>query len=114
MLIFVDFFQKTFIMEIRMDIICEKPIPYREILRLISGKRVIVGAKQLRKALLSDKAGCVYLACDADPAVTEPIVTLCRLHNVKAFFVQTMAELGKACGIDVGAAAAATAKENGF
>ena len=71
---------------------------------------VIVGAKQLKKALRSGRVVSAFLAADADPGVTEPIEALCIAQNVPLTWVKTMAELGKACGIDVGAAAAATVK----
>ena len=73
----------------------------------ITGKKLVVGAKQLRKALASGAANKVYLAKNADPAITEPIEAMCREREVPFFWVRTMAELGKACGIQVGAAAAA-------
>ena len=107
--IFVDFFEKMLIIIIRMDIISDKPMAFREIVQAISGKRMIVGAKQLRKALISGSARRVYLAKDADPAITEPIMTLCKLHNVEVAWVRSMTDLGQACEIDVGAAAAAVA-----
>ena len=72
--------------------------------------RVVVGAKQLRKALLSGSAQQVYLAKNADPALTEPIAELCQNYNVPFTWVKSMTELGQACGIEVGAAAAATVK----
>ena len=72
--------------------------------------RVVVGAKQLRKALLSGSAQQVYLAKNADPALTEPIAVLCQNYNVPFTWVKSMTELGRACGIEVGAAAAATVK----
>ena len=72
--------------------------------------RVVVGAKQLRKALLSGSAQQVYLARNADPALTEPIAALCQNYNVPYTWVKSMTELGHACGIEVGAAAAATVK----
>ena len=34
-------------------------------------QRIVVGAKQLKKAVLAGTAQCVYLAEDADPALTE-------------------------------------------
>ena len=73
----------------------------------LAGKRTVVGAKQLRKALDSGVARRVFLAQNADPAITEPIEALCQIHNVAYVWVKSMAELGQACGIDVGAAAAA-------
>ena len=70
-------------------------------------QKVVVGSKQLRKALEKGCAECVYLAENADPAVTEPIEAHCLAANIQITWVRTMAELGSACGIEVGAAAAA-------
>ena len=69
--------------------------------------RVVVGAKQLRKAVLRGHARFVYLAQNADPAITEPLETLCLDNHIECAWVSTMSDLGQACGIDVGAAAAA-------
>ena len=68
---------------------------------------VVVGAKQLKKALQNGRARYVYLAENADPALTEPIVDLCLQKNVDCSWVCAMHDLGRACGLDVGAAAAA-------
>ena len=73
----------------------------------LTGKRVIVGSKQLKKALLSGRAKYVFLAENADPAITEPLEALCQGGNIQFHWVATMADLGRACGIEVGAAAAA-------
>ena len=69
--------------------------------------KFVVGAKQLRKALNKGLARYVYLAENADPAVTEPLEAMCRDQHVSYAWVRSMQELGSACGIDVGAAAAA-------
>lgn len=74
---------------------------------LQTGKKV-VGIKQLRKALKDGTAKTVFLARNADPKLTEPVQTQCQAQNVPCTWVETMQELGTACGIDVGAAAAAT------
>ena len=79
----------------------------------LSGRQIVVGAKQLRKALLAGRARYVFLAQDADPGLTEPIEELCREKSVQCAWVPTMAELGSACGIEVGAAAAAAVDEIG-
>lgn len=71
-------------------------------------QRIVVGAKQLKKAVLAGTAQCVYLAEDADPALTEPLEALCREHGIPYSRVPSMADLGRACNIEVGAAAAAT------
>ena len=73
----------------------------------LAKSKFVVGAKQLRKALKNGKARCVYLACNADPAITEPIEALCQLNKVEIAWVRSMTDLGHACGIEVGAAAAA-------
>ena len=73
----------------------------------LTGRKVIVGSKQLRKALQADRVECVFLAENADPAITEPIAGECSKLHVQITWVRTMAELGRECGIEVGAAAAA-------
>ena len=73
----------------------------------LRGSHVVVGSKQLRKALNKGLAQRVYLARNADPAVTEPLMALCEVKNVSYTWVCTMQDLGRACGIEVGAAAAA-------
>ena len=74
----------------------------------LTQERIVVGAKQLRKALVSGRAQHVFLAENADPALTEPIAEMCMDKGVKLTWVPSMADLGRACGIEVGAAAAAT------
>ena len=69
--------------------------------------KTVVGLKQLRKALENGKAKFVFLAQNADPALTEPIAALCQQNQVSHTWVGSMADLGRACGIEVGAAAAA-------
>ena len=69
--------------------------------------KVVVGAKQLKKALARGAAQYVFLAENADPAITEPVADLCRQKGIRLTWVRTMSELGQACGIEVGAAAAA-------
>ena len=68
---------------------------------------VVVGSKQLRKALQSGRAKYVFLAEYADPRITEPIEEMCIQGSVQYVWVPRMSELGSACGIEVGAAAAA-------
>jgi len=72
----------------------------------LSRQNVVVGAKQLRKALNKGCARRVYLARNADPALTEPLAALCQHHGVEYSWVRSMTDLGRACGIEVGAATA--------
>lgn len=90
-----------------MDIKDLSKIPYCGDLPDLSGKKTVVGAKQLRKALLAGRVKAVYLAVNADPAVTRPLEELCRQCGIRPAWVRSMQELGRACGIEVGAAAAA-------
>ena len=69
---------------------------------------MVVGTKQLKKALISGRARRVYLALNADPAITEPLEALCEECHVSYVWVASKSDLGLACGIEVGAAAAAT------
>ena len=66
----------------------------------------VVGIKQSRKAVRDGRAAVVFLAGDADPAVTGPIEELSLQARVPVEHVGTMEELGAACGISVGAAVA--------
>ena len=68
---------------------------------------MVVGARQLKKAMKAGRAKYVFLAENADPAVTEPLEILCAANHIQITWVPSMAELGRVCGIEVGAAAAA-------
>lgn len=72
---------------------------------LSSGKK-IVGIKQLRKAVAAGSVCRVFLAADADPLLTDPVRRMCCGQGIPVEEVPTMAELGRACGISVGASAA--------
>ena len=72
----------------------------------LKSARKVVGIKQLRKSLKGGQIVSAYLAEDADPRLTDPIRTECAALGVELVTVATMAELGRACGISVGAAAA--------
>ena len=69
-------------------------------------QRKVVGIKQLRKSLKEGKVLRAFAAENADPRLTDPLADECRNYGVELIWVPTMAELGKACGISVGAAAA--------
>ena len=76
-------------------------------LQLLRSQPRVVGAKQIRKAVNAGIAKLVFLAKNADPAITEPIAATCEAHKITYAWVRSTAELGNACGIEVGAAAAA-------
>lgn len=78
--------------------------------KLKNGKKV-VGLKQTRRAAAQGLAAMVWVAKDADPAITAPIHQTCEENMVPCDEGLTMKELGSACGISVGASAAALLKE---
>lgn len=69
-------------------------------------QRKVVGIKQLRRSLKEGQVARVFIAEDADPRLTEPLAEACAGAGVEIVLIPTMSELGKACGISVGAAAA--------
>ena len=75
-------------------------------LEQLNTKRKVVGIKQLRKSLKEGQVVRAFVAENADPRLTEPLAEECSRLGVELIFVPTMAELGKACGFSVGAAAA--------
>ena len=66
----------------------------------------VVGVKQSRKAIREGRARRVFLAGDADPALTGPIAAECAAAGIPVETERTMAQLGRACGISVGASVA--------
>ncbi len=93
-----------------MDIINEPPSEVPPSLAALGDSNYVVGVKQLKKALRDGRALQVYLAKNADPKLTGEVRALCEEGHVPYVWVSTMDDLGKACGISVGAAAAATVK----
>ena len=75
-------------------------------LKTLSEGKKVVGIKQLRRAVQQGQVRVAFLALNADPLLTDPIRLLCVDAGVPVTDVPTMAELGKACGISVGASAA--------
>ena len=67
----------------------------------------VIGVKQALRAVKQDMAEHVFVAKDADTKITSPVLELCNEKNITVEFADTMVELGKACGIEVGAAVVA-------
>lgn len=73
----------------------------------LTSEKKVVGVKQSKKALREGRARRVFLAKDADPALTGPIAADCAAAGVPVEDGFTMAQLGRACGIAVGASVVA-------
>lgn len=71
----------------------------------------VVGIKQSIKAIKSDDCKVVYIAKNADEKLVEPVIKLANEASVSVVFIDSMKELGKMCGIEVGAATVAILKE---
>ncbi len=77
-------------------------------LEALTGRHHVTGSKQVTKAVRRGRAACVFIASDADGRVVQPLRELCGATGVETVETATMAEIGKACAIEVGSAAAAT------
>ena len=73
----------------------------------LASQEKVVGVKQSRKAIREGRARRVYLACDADPAITDPIAASCAQAGFPVETDSTLTQLGQACRITVGAAVVA-------
>ncbi|TJX12907.1 50S ribosomal protein L7ae-like protein [Tissierella creatinini] len=76
----------------------------------LSTHKKIVGAKQVKRALNSSLVDVVFIADDAEKKVVEEIEELSNTKQIQIIRFNTMENLGKACGIDINAAAAALLK----
>ena len=63
----------------------------------------VIGVKQSKKAIRDGAAAEVYVALYAEKRVVGPVYELCSETGTKVTEITTMAELGDAVGIDVGA-----------
>lgn len=67
----------------------------------------VIGIKQTAKALQKNEVAVLYIAKDAENRIVEPVETLAQSKGIQIIRVPSMKELGKAFGIEVGAAVAA-------
>lgn len=72
-----------------------------------AGNNIIVGTKQTLKALKNGEVLEVIVAEDADQHVTNKVLVTATENKVPIIKVDSMKKLGKACGIEVGAATVA-------
>ncbi len=70
----------------------------------------VVGMKEVKRQLFEDNIELVFLAKDADEKVVLDIIEDCEEKNIDIVYVDSMKDLGLACGIDVNAATAALLK----
>ncbi|KAA6443534.1 50S ribosomal protein L7ae-like protein [Bacillus atrophaeus] len=75
--------------------------------KVSQAKSIIIGTKQTVKALKRGSVKEVVVAKDADPILTSSVIKLAKDQGITVSVVESMKKLGKACGIEVGAAAVA-------
>jgi large subunit ribosomal protein L7A len=83
-------------------------LPYEKVKQ---ADKISIGTKQATKVIELGQAREVFVARDADPRVTGKVIALCKKMGVQVTYVDSMKLLGKACGIEVGAAIAAVLNE---
>ena len=69
--------------------------------------QTIIGTKQAVKAMRAGQVLELFVALDADNCVTDPAILLAKEIGIPVHCVKSKKELGKACGIHVGAAVVA-------
>jgi large subunit ribosomal protein L7A len=72
--------------------------------RLKQASILRIGTKQTIKSVEQGEVTEVYVAKDADPRITAKVIHLCIKHHIPVIYVDSMKQLGKSCGIEVGAA----------
>ncbi|MDB5085798.1 MAG: ribosomal protein L7ae-like protein [Bacilli bacterium] len=79
--------------------------------RVKQARKLAIGTNQTLKSLENQVVKSVVLSKDADRQLITPIVSLCQQKGTPLVWVDSMKQLGKACGIAVAAAAVAIVEE---
>ena len=66
-----------------------------------------VGVKQVLKAVKEGAVQKVYIGKDAEEHILAELIKTCIDNNIEIIKIETMAELGKLAGIEIGASTAA-------
>jgi large subunit ribosomal protein L7A len=82
----------------------------RTVLEKLKGGKKTVGIKQSLKAVENGTAQIIYIARDADEKVISCIKSAVVNTSLEVIYIENMKILGKACGIEVGAAVACLIK----
>ncbi|MBD8070958.1 50S ribosomal protein L7ae-like protein [Bacillus sp. PS06] len=75
--------------------------------KVLQASKIIIGTKQTVKALQTTEVLEVIIADDADRRVLNKVIQVAEEKNIPVTKVESMKKLGKACGIEVGAATVA-------
>ncbi len=78
--------------------------------KVLQAKDLVIGTKQTLKALDDGIVSEVIIAKDAEYRVIYKVEALAKTNDIPLVYVDSMKKLGKACGIEVGAATVALRK----
>ncbi len=78
---------------------------------LPSTGKLMVGTKQVMRAISERKALKIYIANDADEQIRETLLNAVRQGEIQFELVESKSELGRACGIKVASACAAIVRD---
>ena len=78
----------------------------------IDRERLIVGTKQILRAIEEDAVETVIVAKDADHFIKDTILSALNDRNVELVYAPSKAELGTLCGIKVCAASCGVKRAN--
>ena len=70
----------------------------------------VVGTRRLLRAVQAGEIAEAYIARDADLYIVRQVREACNQANVRMVEVDTMAQLGQACGVEVKTASAGIRK----
>lgn len=76
-----------------------------DVLALLTANKV-VGTKETLRMVENHQCKAVFVACDANPEIVKPLLSLCEKNGVEVTMVDNMKKLGECCGIKVAAASA--------
>lgn len=79
-------------------------------LEKLRNSQKVVGTRRLLRAVQAGEISEVYLAKDADLFIVRQVKDACNRANVRMIEVDTMKQLGEACGVDVRTASAGIRK----
>lgn len=80
------------------------------LVELKNDNKLKVGTKQSVRAINDEKAQTLFIAKDCEHHVVRSLLESAKEKNIQIVYVESMKKLGKACGIEVGAATAVILK----
>lgn len=81
-----------------------------DLLSLVKISTKVCGLKQVLLSIIEDTARCVIVSNDSDDFIVDKVKSACADKNIEFHHAHKARELGKACGIQVGAATVAILK----